>query len=221
MVVGAYGLGSRSQPIYAELRRQIVHDHLAPGQRLPSHQQLAALYGVAPMTVRHVLARLEAEGLVVREQGRGTFVRRRRPPAVLVVDDEPYARGLLSHHVQEAGLSSLEADGPAAALRLLAARGGDVVLVLTDVRMPESSDGLGLIKTIRRRWPRIPVAAVTGFADDLAPLQHTPEWPFLVIPKPVRGAQLARLFALIVPGNGARDTGHLAAFAAPEGQRDR
>jgi DNA-binding transcriptional regulator YhcF (GntR family) len=221
MVVGAYGFGSRSQPIYAELRHQIVHEQLALGQRLPSHEQLAALYGVAPMTVRQVLARLEAEGLVIREQGRGTFVRRRQPPAVLAVDDEPYAREFLSHHVKEAGLSSLEADGPAAALRLLAGRGGDVVLVLTDVRMPETADGLGLIRTIRRRWPRIPVAAVTGFPDDLAPLQHTPEWPFLVIPKPVRGAQLARLFDLIVPGKGARDAGRLAAFAEPEGQQDR
>jgi DNA-binding GntR family transcriptional regulator len=48
---------------------------------------LAAQFGVATLTVRHVLDHLEQEGLVAREHGRGTFARARTTPAVLIVED--------------------------------------------------------------------------------------------------------------------------------------
>jgi MerR family transcriptional regulator, light-induced transcriptional regulator len=68
-------LGPRSRHVYEALRASIVRGDLAPGSQLPAHLRLAADFGVAPMTVRQVLARLEAEGLVSRQLGRGTFVR--------------------------------------------------------------------------------------------------------------------------------------------------
>src|SRR5687767_5184227 len=51
---------------------------LQPGDRLPSVRELAAAVGVNVNTVRAVYARLESEGLVRSEHGRGTFV---SPPA--------------------------------------------------------------------------------------------------------------------------------------------
>ena len=47
-----------------------------PGDQLPSVRDLAAEAGVNVNTVRAVYARLEREGLVRSEQGRGTFVGR-------------------------------------------------------------------------------------------------------------------------------------------------
>jgi DNA-binding transcriptional regulator YhcF (GntR family) len=47
---------------------------LVPGDRLPGVRDLAAEIGVNVNTVRSVYARLEAEGLVASEHGRGTFV---------------------------------------------------------------------------------------------------------------------------------------------------
>jgi GntR family transcriptional regulator len=49
---------------------------LAPGDRLPSEQQLAAWFGVSRMTLRHALGELARRGLVIRAVGRGggTFV---------------------------------------------------------------------------------------------------------------------------------------------------
>ena len=44
---------------------------------LPSESELCELYQVTRGTVRHALELLEREGLVYREKGRGTFVRRR------------------------------------------------------------------------------------------------------------------------------------------------
>jgi GntR family transcriptional regulator len=47
---------------------------LKPGDRLPSVRQMATLAGVNVNTVRTVYARLEREGLLSSEHGRGTFV---------------------------------------------------------------------------------------------------------------------------------------------------
>jgi GntR family transcriptional regulator len=65
-------------PVGAQLAaciREAVRDGaLAPGDRLPSVRELAAAAGVNVNTARAVYARLEAEGAVRSEQGRGTFV---------------------------------------------------------------------------------------------------------------------------------------------------
>ena len=53
---------------------------LGAGARLPTERQLAADLGVTRSGIRHALATLEAEGLISREVGRGTFLRG-TPPA--------------------------------------------------------------------------------------------------------------------------------------------
>lgn len=57
-----------------KLRRHIERGRLSPGDALPSVRQMAELAGVNVNTVRTVYARLEQEGVVVSEHGRGTFV---------------------------------------------------------------------------------------------------------------------------------------------------
>ncbi len=54
----------------------IATGRLAPGNRLPTEQDLAAWLGVSRMTLRHALAELAQRGLVIRTVGRsgGTFV---------------------------------------------------------------------------------------------------------------------------------------------------
>jgi DNA-binding transcriptional MocR family regulator len=53
---------------------------LQPGDQLPSSRALVTRHGVSPVTVGHALARLAAEGTVVTEPGRGTFVATRHAP---------------------------------------------------------------------------------------------------------------------------------------------
>lgn len=55
-------------------------DSTAPGDALPSEPTLAAEFGVARMTVRAALNTLEADGLINRIPGRGTFARQRPTP---------------------------------------------------------------------------------------------------------------------------------------------
>ena len=66
-------------PVGAQLTRKlrslVTGGRLPPGERLPSIRELAAAAGVNVNTVRSVYARLEREGLIQTEHGRGSFVR--------------------------------------------------------------------------------------------------------------------------------------------------
>jgi GntR family transcriptional regulator len=73
---GAEILGFR--PLYRQVKaqfvRRLVDGRWAPGMALPSEGQLASEIGVSQGTVRKALDELAAENLLVRRQGRGTFV---------------------------------------------------------------------------------------------------------------------------------------------------
>lgn len=179
----AYRLGPRATRVLEALRQRILRDDLPAGTKLPSHADLATTYGVAPLTMRQVLARLEEEGLVRREQGRGTFVRRPSMPAILVVEDEPDIGLVLGEYIKAVGAQPILATTTEEGLRALATD-RTIALVLSDVHVPNAADGLDFIRAVRRRWPEVPLVAVTAYSEDLAPLHGTPEWPVLVVPKP-------------------------------------
>lgn len=46
---------------------------MQPGEKLPAEPELCDQYGVSRITLRHAIGDLIYEGLLVREQGRGTF----------------------------------------------------------------------------------------------------------------------------------------------------
>jgi len=68
-------------PLYHQLKEilesQIKEGHLKPGEAIPAGWELCERYGVSRITVQRALAELQQEGYVDRQQGRGTFVRRR------------------------------------------------------------------------------------------------------------------------------------------------
>jgi DNA-binding GntR family transcriptional regulator len=67
------------EPAYVQLvnilRQSMVSGILRPGDQLPSEAQLCERYNVSPMTVRRAINMLASQGVVVAEQGRGTFVK--------------------------------------------------------------------------------------------------------------------------------------------------
>lgn len=62
------------------LRALIFTGRLGPGERLPSLRRVAGWAGVNVNTVRSVYESLEERGLIVSQQGRGTFVAERVAP---------------------------------------------------------------------------------------------------------------------------------------------
>ena len=72
-------LEKRSQsPLYKQLMLRLKNDITAgvypAGGRIPSEQVLCDVYGVSRVTVRKALLDLVQEGMLVRRQGKGTFV---------------------------------------------------------------------------------------------------------------------------------------------------
>ncbi len=64
------------QQIADDLRAGIAAGRYPVGDRLPVERELARLYGVTAMTVRHGIDVLRAEGVVVSHSKRGHFVAR-------------------------------------------------------------------------------------------------------------------------------------------------
>ena len=60
--------------LHRELKERIADGHYPSGIQLPSEAELVERYGVSRSTVRSALSALEAEGLIVRRWGVGTFV---------------------------------------------------------------------------------------------------------------------------------------------------
>ena len=65
-------------PLYRQIKSLIVQalesDEWRPGEAIPSEQELAARFGVSQGTVRKAVDELAAENVLVRKQGKGTFV---------------------------------------------------------------------------------------------------------------------------------------------------
>jgi GntR family transcriptional regulator len=69
-------------PLYYQLenviREKISSGAFAAGERLPTEIEMIEAYGVSRITVRQALSALTEEGLIERQQGRGTFVANRK-----------------------------------------------------------------------------------------------------------------------------------------------
>jgi GntR family histidine utilization transcriptional repressor len=114
----------------------------APGALMPSEAELVAAFGVSRMTVNRALRELQAEGLVQRTQGVGTFAAPLHKVSSTLtisdVHDEIVARG----HRHEARVELQRAEPAAAALaaQLGLPEGAEVF----HVRLVHLEDGLPL-----------------------------------------------------------------------------
>jgi CheY-like chemotaxis protein len=84
---------------------------------------------------------------------------------VLVVDDEPTVRMLITEVLQELGYVALEAEDGAAGLRLLEAA-GRIDLLITDVGLPGGMNGRQLADAGMALRPSLKVLFITGYAEN-------------------------------------------------------
>lgn len=80
-----FGEGPRYLQIVGSLEHDIATGKVAPGQRLPTHRDMAASLGLSVGTVSKAYSAAERRGLISGEVGRGTFVL--RPPPELGVGE--------------------------------------------------------------------------------------------------------------------------------------
>ena len=91
---------------------------------------------------------------------------------ILIVEDEPLLLMDAVDMVDEAGFEALEASNADQAIEILASR-ADIRIVLTDIDMPGSMDGLKLAQYVRGRWPPIEIIIVSGHRT--VPAEEMPE----------------------------------------------
>ena len=70
-------------PIFEQIAKNVHHmlarGALKPGDKLPSARDLAAKLSVNPNTIVHAYNELEADGVIEKRRGLGTFVREDAP----------------------------------------------------------------------------------------------------------------------------------------------
>ncbi|MCI0330774.1 MAG: response regulator [candidate division Zixibacteria bacterium] len=82
---------------------------------------------------------------------------------VLIVDDNPNMSNLLSDMLEVFEFSSQRAADGEEALSLL--NQNEFSLLITDLRMPKMS-GLELLKTVKDKYPKLPVVVITGYSTE-------------------------------------------------------
>jgi DNA-binding transcriptional MocR family regulator len=167
----------------------------APGSRLPSARELVTEHAVGPGTVSRAVARLVAEGVLVTEPGRGTFVAPRRP--------DSDRRRELDTGWQTVALGEASFDGRDVAA-LLQPAGPEVLLLSTGYPAPDLQPLAALTAAASR-------AARRPGAWALAPTAGLPELRSLLAA--AVGADPAD--ALVVPGGQAGLSAALRALAPP------
>ncbi len=133
-LVTSAAAGPAFSPLYRQIKGLITRELQAgawkPGEAIPSEQDLAARFKVSQGTVRKAIDELAADNLLVRRQGKGTFVATHAEQQIqyrflrLMLDDggsRDMARRLLDCRRTRA---------PADVARMLAIKSGDAVVQL-------------------------------------------------------------------------------------------
>ena len=88
------------------------------------------------------------------------------PETILVVEDEPDVRCLVTSILDSHGYAVLEAENGAKALEVCERHPDPIALLLTDVVMPGGLGGRGLAKRLLELRPDLQVLFMSGYTDD-------------------------------------------------------
>ena len=116
---------------------------------------------------------------------------------VLIVDDEPTVRMLVTDILADLGYAAIEAEDSAAGLKLLQSN-ARIDLLVTDVGLPGGMNGRQMVDAARAVRPTLKVLFITGYAENavignghLAPGMAVLTKPFAI------EAMAARILAMI------------------------
>jgi signal transduction histidine kinase/CheY-like chemotaxis protein len=137
---------------------------------------------------------------------------------VLVVEDNPEVAKITEQMVRQLGYRVQRAESAATALELA----GQVrfQLVISDIVMAGSMDGVGLARALRQQHPELPIVLVTGYSSSAT----AAELEFAVLRKPFELSRLSRAIAKATAetnGSGSDNVIRLRrrTMTAPERQR--
>ena len=208
----------------AALRLSLIEGH--------AYREIAERFDVPPGTMKGMIRRLltnlrrsldicEADGglerrnqhllpsLIGDSTGRSEVYRlmgqfsRTSPATILVVESEAIVRLELAEWLQGEGLAALTAGNADEAIALLEAH-AQIEIMMTDINMTGSMDGIRLARHVRDRWPPVKIIVVSGRARS-----NCVELPenVLFVPKPINRdgllVDLGSLLAQVTNGGSA------------------
>lgn len=107
---------------------------------------------------------------------------------VLVVEDELLIRIMVSDELRDAGYDVIEAFNADEAVIILSSA-VHIDVIVSDVRMPGSLDGMALLGVVRERFPALPVIITSGH---LEPTEAIAKGANKFVPKPYAGDWIVR-----------------------------
>ena len=108
----------------------------------------------------------------------------------LIVEDEAVLRTLLAALFDEAELDVVECESAEAALAFMLLAGPQVAVIISDLRLGGSMDGVDFAREARMRWPHLPFVLISGNAGDR--LDHLPPGAVFMT-KPWREAEILKI----------------------------
>lgn len=92
------------------------------------------------------------------------------PSTIMVVEDEVLVRMLIADRLRGAGYTVIEAAHAHEAAEVL--RVTPVDLVLSDIRMPGSMDGIALARLLRSQYPAVKIVLTSGHLSEAGWAEH-------------------------------------------------
>jgi len=126
----------------------------------------------------------------------------RTTPAILIIEDNELLKFFLLNLVEAAGFVAVQARNADEALLVLASR-PDIALLITNVVMPGSINGVEFAHEVARRWPAVKIIVASGqpgLAESDLPLKS------LLFAKPYHEEEMAfEIRSLMATDANARD----------------
>ena len=119
-------------------------------------------------------------------------------PRILVVDDEPSLRTVLSTNLKQEGYDTVLAEDGAKAIEILGRE--TVQAVVTDLRMPVV-DGMALLTHCTINYPLVPVIMITAHGTVDTAVEAMKQGAFDYVTKPFEQAELKLVIAKAIASN--------------------
>jgi len=109
---------------------------------------------------------------------------------ILVVEDEPRIRKIVSRDLEGMGYKTLEAENGDIAKEIIES-GEPINLLFSDIMMPVKMDGHKLAVWTEENYPEIKIVLTSGYSRDETDANSGEVYPFYVIRKPYSVDNLA------------------------------
>jgi PAS domain S-box-containing protein len=126
---------------------------------------------------------------------------------ILLVEDDPSIRSAVIQQLRSLGYTASEASNGADGLAVFESAGTPFDLLLTDVVMPGSLTGRALADKVKVLWPNAKVVFMSGYSEDAIIHHGRLDAGVLLLSKPFRKGDLAKIIRLALDGTGDPDEG--------------